>query len=167
MSAHIVQHLQPAAAHIFASRIRCRLVVLVIFDQPVDDLRIGLGQQLLQLFNQLPGIVEQLLIVVLDVLNVIVQTFNLRFNGFLLCVHLVFGDLPCHFFAKVGNLLPQLEFFLFAGGIGADAGKLRFLLRKFLRLILFLAELFARRQLLVQCRQFFIQRIPLGLCQLD
>ena len=139
----------------------------MILCQPVDDLRIGLGQQLLQLFNQFSGIVEQLLIVILDVLNVIVQTFNLRFNGFLLCVHLVFGDVPCHFFAKVGNLLTQLELFLFAGGVGADPGKLCFLFSKRFCLIFFLAELFARRQLLVQRRQFFVQRVPLGLCQLD
>ena len=139
----------------------------MIFDQPVDDLRIGLGQQFLQLFNQFSGIVEQLLIVILNVLNVILQAFNLRFNGLFLGVYLVFGDVPCHFFAKVGNLLTQLELFLFAGGVSTDSGKLRFLFSKLLRLILFLAELFARRQLLVQRRQLFIQRVSLGLCQLD
>ena len=139
----------------------------MVLCQPVEDLRIGLGQQLFQLFDQLPWIIEQFFVGILDILNVIIQTFKLRFNGFLPGVHLVLRSVPGDFFAERGNLPAQLELFLFAGGVGADPGKLGFLFSQLFRPVFFLVELLARRQLLVQCRQLLVQRVPLCLRQLD
>ena len=77
VAAHIIQHLMPAITHALTRGVGRLLIFLMVLDQPGHDLLVRAVEQFLHFLNELPGIREHLFIVALDVLDIIVDAFDL------------------------------------------------------------------------------------------